>query len=462
MASYLTIADAAAALRSGEVTSVELTKAAFAAADRLDPTLGVYISRFDEPALAAAQTADDELAGGLDRGPLHGIPLGVKDIIATDEGPTTAQSLILDRSWGEQGDAPVVARLRAAGAVITGKTTTYEFAIGVPDPAKPFPIPRNPWNTDCTPGGSSAGTGAGVAGGLFLGGLGTDTGGSVRWPAACCGISGLKQTFGRVPKYGCVPLGYSYDNIGPMARSAYDCALMLQVMAGHDSRDACSVDLPVPDYVTGLTGSLAGVRIGIDMLAAETDPALVGLLEAATAVLADAGATVTPVTIPMYSVLKDAAFQGFLAEAFAYHKDDLASRWFDYGAAARMALGAGAFVSGADYVQAQRVRRVGQRLLADLFTEIDLLITPTVAGGAMPIEGLDLSAIIDSVHTPTWNATGHPALALPVGFTATGLPLSMQIVGRPFEEAAVLGAGHAYQQRTDWHRTVPPMAAVAA
>ena len=189
----------------------------------------------DASALDEARQADADFANGIDRGPLQGIPLGIKDIIATDNAPTTAQSLVLDPTWGDQGDAPVVARLRAAGAVITGKTSTMEFATGLPDADKPFPVPRNPWNTDHWPGGSSSGTGAGVAAGLFLGGLGTDTGGSIRGPAAYCAISGLKPTFGRVPKSGCVPLGYSLDHIGPMARSARDCAAMLQIIAGYDA-----------------------------------------------------------------------------------------------------------------------------------------------------------------------------------------------------------------------------------
>jgi aspartyl-tRNA(Asn)/glutamyl-tRNA(Gln) amidotransferase subunit A len=336
-----------------------------------------------------------------------------------------------------------------------------EFAIGIPDPEKPFPVPRNPWDVQTWPGGSSSGTGSGIAAGMFLGGLGTDTGGSIRMPAAYCGISGLKPTFGRVPKYGCVPLGYSYDNIGPMARSAYDCAVMLRALAGHDARDACSVDLPVPDYPAELTGSLAGVRIGVDLLEAEavglTDPALAGAMQTALAVLADAGAVVKPVTIPLYRELKEANRIGRTAEAFAYHRHDLATRWSDYGADTRLALGAGALVSGADYVQSQRVRRVGQRLIAELLTEVDLIVTPTAAGGALRFDELSAETFGASMHTRIWNAVGNPALAVPVGFTDGGLPLSMQIVGRPFEETTVLNAGHAYQQRTAWHLEVSPL-----
>jgi Asp-tRNA(Asn)/Glu-tRNA(Gln) amidotransferase A subunit family amidase len=461
---YVTITDAAAALRAGQTTSVELTQAAFAVADAHDAELGVYLSRFDETALAAAATADAELVAGIDKGPLHGIPLGVKDIIATDEGVTTAQSLVLDRSWGEQGDAPVVARLRAAGAVITGKTSTMEYAIGIPDPEKPFPIPRNPWNPEHYPGGSSSGTGGGVAAGMFLGGLGTDTGGSIRFPATNCGITGLKQTFGRVPKYGCVPLGYSYDHIGPMARSAADCAAMLAVLAGHDSRDATSVDRAVDDYTIGLTGSLDGLRIGLDPLldrSALTVPELAEVLDAAVAELRAAGAAVVPVELPLYAELTTTTMVGMAAEAYAYHRPDLQTRWYDYGAGTRMAVSAGALIPAGDYVQAQRVRRVGQRKIAELFAEVDLIVTPTSACGGLKLEKLTFDDIIDSLHTPYWNALGNPAMSVPMGFTTDGLPLGLQIIGRPFDEAAVLAAGHAYQQRTSWHLRVPELVAHA-
>jgi aspartyl-tRNA(Asn)/glutamyl-tRNA(Gln) amidotransferase subunit A len=205
----LSITEAAAKLRDGSLTSVELTSAVLARADAYDGEVGSYLARFDEQALAAAATADSDLAKGVDRGPLQGIPLGVKDIIAAADGPTTANSLVLDPAWGAGKDAPVVSRLKSAGAVITGKLTTMEFAIGSPDPTKPFPLPRNPWDTKTWPGGSSSGTGSGVAAGFILGGLGTDTGGSIRIPAAFCGVSGLMPTFGRVPKSGCTPLGYS-------------------------------------------------------------------------------------------------------------------------------------------------------------------------------------------------------------------------------------------------------------
>lgn len=455
-----TISAALAALRSGEVTATALLDEAIAAADAHDDALGIYLARFDDPAREAAAAADAVYAAGDPAGPLLGIPLGIKDIITSVEGPTTAQSLVHDASWGDQADAPVVARLRAAGGVITGKTTTMEFATGVPDPSKPFPIPRNPWNPDHWTGGSSSGTGNGVATGAMLGGLGTDTGGSIRIPAAFCGISGIKASFGRVPKSGCVPLGYSLDNIGPMARSARDCAIMLAVLAGYDASDPSAADEPVPDYEAALTGDLTGLRIGIDTLAeyrrADQDPRLGELLDAALGVLTARGATVVPVQLPYYRELTAATGITSRSEAFAYHAPDLRTRWPDYFAATRQGVGIAPAYSGADYVQAQRVRRLGQRELAGLFGTVDLIVTPTASVEAFTVDGLgEMTERFRAMHTSYWNAVGNPALSVPMGFGANGLPLGLQVVGRPFDEATVLRAGDAYQQETDWHLREP-------
>jgi aspartyl-tRNA(Asn)/glutamyl-tRNA(Gln) amidotransferase subunit A len=461
--SYDSISEAGAALRAGEVTSVGLTEAAFAAADAYNDVLGVLLRRLDETALEAADKADAELAAGIDRGPLHGIPLGIKDILATIEAPATAQSLVLDPAWSHQlTDAPVVARLRAAGSVLVGKTTTNEFAIGHPDPAKPFPIPRNPWNPAYSPGGSSAGAGAGVPAGMFLGGLGTDTGGSVRMPAAFCGISGLKATFGRVPKSGCAPLAYTLDGIGPMARTARDCALMLSVMAGLDLSDPYCADEPVDDYTNALTGDLTGLRIGIDRTswsAGVLDPAFPALYEAAIAVLESAGATVVPVELPLYNDLVTAQWVTMAAESAAYHRPDLGDRWFDYGVGARNYFAAGATYSAMDYIQAQRIRRFGQEAVAELFADVDVVVDPASTMPAWVIADVDpvRPMGVSGLHMQYWNAVGNPSLSVPIGFNGDGMPMAMQLNGRPFEESTVLRAGDAYQQRTDWHLRRPPL-----
>jgi aspartyl-tRNA(Asn)/glutamyl-tRNA(Gln) amidotransferase subunit A len=460
----LTITEAAAALRAGELSSVELTQTMFGRADRLDATLGVYLKRMDESALKEAAQADADFAAGIDRGPLQGIPLGIKDIIATDNAPTTAQSLVLDPAWGDQGDAPVIARLRAAGAVISGKTTTMEFATGLPDAAKPFPVPRNPWNADHWPGGSSSGTGSGVAAGLFLGGLGTDTGGSIRGPAAYCAISGLKQTFGRVPKSGCVPLGFSLDHIGPMARSARDCAVMLQVIAGYDASDPTCKDVPVPDYLEALIGDLAGLKIAVERehhtRVAGVLPEAVDAFESAVGVLEGAGASTVEVSIPHYDEITFAGRVNSRCEGAAFHLVDLRNRWTAYGVHTRSAVASAVMYSAADVVQAQRVRQYGKTVMRELMRPLDVLITLSRGSGAPAIEGLTFESYSTvPSFTSIWNALGMPALCIPMGFTNDGLPLSLQIVGKPFDEATVLRVGDAFQQLTDWHLRVPPIAA---
>jgi aspartyl-tRNA(Asn)/glutamyl-tRNA(Gln) amidotransferase subunit A len=463
----LTVTETAARLRSGELTSLQLTQHMLEQADRLDGRLGSYLARFDEAALTAAERADDELGRGIDRGPFQGIPVGIKDILAVKDGPTTAQSLILDPAWGEGKDAPVVARLREAGAVIMGKTTTMEFATGLPDPTKPFPLPRNPWNLEHWTGGSSSGTGNGVAAGFFLAGIGTDTGGSIRGPSAFCGISGLKPTFGRVPKSGCTPLGYSLDHIGPMARSARDCAAMLSVVAGYDPSDECCAQRPVDDYLAALNGSLSGVRVGVERahhFPEQADPALRETFESAVAVLGDLGATLVEVELPFYEELRVASMLTSRAEAMAYHLPDLQSRWGDYFAATRLGLARGALATGADYVQAQRVRRMVKGRLAELFQTVDLIVGPTAPTAATSYADLP-ARMFDSAmrqnFTSFWNAVGQPALAVPMGFNRPGLPLSLQIAGRPFEEGLVLRAGDAYQVATTWHLQVAPMVTAA-
>jgi aspartyl-tRNA(Asn)/glutamyl-tRNA(Gln) amidotransferase subunit A len=464
----LTLTDAAAALREREVSAVELLEASIARADAHDGDgdcgLGVYLHRFDEEARGWAQAADDAFAAGVDQGPLQGIPVGVKDILAMAEGPTTAQSLILDRAWGAGKDAIVVERLKAAGAVITGKVSTMEFAIGMPDRDKPFPLPRNPWDPETWPGGSSSGTGAGVAAGMFLAGIGTDTGGSIRIPAAFCGVSGLMPTFGRVPNAGCVPLGFSLDHIGPLARSARDCGAMLSAFAGGDPRDTYAVDRPVDDDLGGPgSGALDGVRVGVvrqDQFGDVDDPAARAAFEAAVEALASRGADVVEIVLPHWGEALAAQWVTMVCEALAYHRDDLSSRWGDYFAGTRGMVGLGALFSAADFVQAQRARRVIQRELAKLFAQVDVIATPAATAGAPTYAALaerDIADLLGTIRTSYWDLPGNPVLVVPMGFTDGGLPLSLQLAARPFEEALLVRTGDAFQQATDWHLRVPPL-----
>ena len=459
-----TIEKAIQDLASGRVTSCELVETALTNADQLDGTLGVFMDRYEESARKAAQSIDEARSRGEEVGPLGGIPLGIKDIITTLEGPTTAQSLVFDPS-SFRGDATVVARLREAGAIIVGKTTTMEFAIGTPDVDKPFPIPRNPWDIGTWPGGSSSGTGAGVASEMFLGGLGTDTGGSIRLPAANCGITGLKPTFGRVPKDGCAPLGFSLDHIGPMARSAYDCALMLNTMAGYGPHDVSAADVETVDYTAQLDADLTGMRIGIDRLekyysdlSAVTE--LVDGFTGLESALRARGAEVVQVTQPFRDEVSAAAMILMITEGFAYHRNDLRDRWDDYSRGLRDCLAMAPFYSAADVIQAQRVRRVGVKAVAQLFDDVDVVISPTTTAGAMTFAQVE--TMWDgpaSLHmTGYWNGCGNPSMAVPFGFTESGLPISVEIAGKPYDEATVLKVGHAFQQETDFHLRQAPMA----
>ncbi len=460
----LTLNDAAEALRDGRVSSVDLTMSCIEASDKLDEALGTFLHRTTDPALSAARAADADFAAGIDRGPLQGIPFAIKDIFATADAPTTAQSRVLDPAWGAQGDALVVARVRDAGAVLLGKTTTMEFAFGLPDATQPFPVPRNPWNTGAWAGGSSSGNASGVAAGLFFGSIGSDTGGSIRLPSAFCGITGLKPTYGRVPKTGTVPLAWTLDHVGPMCRSAHDCAIVLNAIAGNDPADTFSSPAPTDDYVAGLGGSLEGLRMGVDRalpskgIQAPPDPAAVALFEIALEQLVAAGATVVEVSIDGYEAMNEAVTATLFCESFAYHKRNLQQRWAEYGRFTRQMLTFGAFFSGDDYVQAQRVRRAVRREIDRIFGDVDAIAMLTAGAGAPAAEGLDfVSALGLPAYTPFWNGSGLPALSVPIGFTDAGMPIGMQIGGRAFDEATVLRVGDAYQQRTDWHLRVPPV-----
>jgi aspartyl-tRNA(Asn)/glutamyl-tRNA(Gln) amidotransferase subunit A len=455
-----TIQEAAAALRAGDVSSVALTEASLARVHDLNDTVGAFILVTDDIALEGARQADADFAAGVDRGPLQGIPFALKDILATKDAPTTANSLVLDPKWGEGYDSVTTERVRDAGAVLTGKLVLSEFALGQPDPEKPFPIPRNPWALDRTPGGSSSGTGIAVATGMVLGGIGTDTGGSVRFPAAYCGHTGLKVSYGRVPKWGCAPLGYTLDSIGPMARSSWDCAAILNVIAGHDPRDVTASEVPADDYLVGIEDGVRGLKIGVpteyffDHPA--IDPEQKASTEAVIAQLRDLGAEVIEVRLPHSAEAKEANTMTMLIEAFSYHRMDMATRWTDYGKGVRNMIGRGALLNAADYVQAQRFRSYYAKEAAKVMAQVDVLITPTVIEPAQVTAEMDMTKRMTMPsYSGPFNLLGYPGLAIPSGFSSGGLPLSTQIVGAPFAEALVLRAGHAYQQVTDFHLQAP-------
>lgn len=462
----ITIAEAAAALREGKLTSKALTQGMLDRANELDSKLGVYITRMDATALAAAEATDADFAKGIDRGPLQGIPLGIKDILATDDAPTTAQSLVLDPEWGEQGDGPVMERLRGAGAVIIGKTTTMEFACGQPDSEKPFPIPRNPWNTEYWTGGSSSGTGGGIAAGLFLGGMGTDTGGSVRGPAAFCGISGIRQTFGRVPKSGCTQNGFSLDTIGPLARSAWDVAALLEVMAGYDETDINSSAHPVDSYTAGLDGNVEGLRIGMvrqDFIegAEGVLPETVAAFDGFAKTMSEAGAKVSDVVVPYAKEMVIAHAVNNAAEKSGIYLKRMQEHWSDWGRYTRVGGPTiGLFFSTTDFIQCLRMRRYAQKIVRGIFEDYDVLVTPTAPGTAPKLADMGYPKSFGNMlgmNTGIWSLVGLPTLAIPAGFADTGLPLSLQLTGRAFEESTVFKAGDAFQRLTDFHTQLSPV-----
>jgi aspartyl-tRNA(Asn)/glutamyl-tRNA(Gln) amidotransferase subunit A len=454
-----TIAAAAEALRRGTVTSEALTARALAISAEHDPQRGAYVVRTEDVAVAEARRADEDFARGIDRGPLQGIPFAVKDLIFTELAPTTAQSRVAPAQPSPPCDAEVVRRLRAGGAVFTGKTTLMEYAVGFPPPDGPFPMPRNPWALDRWPGGSSSGSASGVASDMFLLGVGTDTGGSLRVPAALCGVTGFKPTFGLVPLSGVVPFASALDHVGPIARTAHDCALALDVMAGHFPADPYSVDAPIPSVAASLAepADLTGLRIGVvrdQHISTSTDPAVVGRFDDAVEALAKLGADLREVTIPHYDAVRVAAQALVVSQSLAHHLPNLQTRWHDFLPDTRAFLAWGSFVSGVDYVHAERVRRLGQHALSRVFERVDALVSPTVDAPAPTFDAIaenGPAALGTLMHTPYWNAVGNPALAVPMGTDPAGLPVSLHVAGRPFDDATVLRVGRAYQTVTTWH-----------
>ena len=446
-------------IRSGEITATRLAEACLDRIARHDGRLDSFVTVTPETAVAQAAKADRELAAGCDRGPFHGIPYALKDNVDTAGIRSSSHSKIFaDRVPTE--DATVAAKLREAGGVLIGKTATFEFAIGGPAWDLPWPPARNPWNRDYLPGGSSSGSGAAVGAGFVPGALGTDTGGSIRWPAAMCGIVGFKPTYGRVSRRGVHPNTYSLDHCGPMTRTVADCALMLGAMAGHDPLDPGSIDEPVPDYAAASSGEIAGLRIGLvrDWYAEDGHPEVVDAVDAAVDMLRSLGASVEETRLDPLQDYVDAKTTISVSELYAVHEGDLKTRPGDFGRQLRSRVVAGALIRAEDYVQALRWRtELVTRAMAS-FRRFDLLVT---AGWLAPADPADPSGVDffkkRLLVTMPFSLTGMPALCLPCGFSRSGLPLSLQIGGKPFDEATVLRVGQAYQQATAWHLARPTL-----
>lgn len=456
-----TLAQAARLIAAGAVSPVELTEAALTRAAALNDRLAAFIEITGDRARVAAARAEREIKGGRRRGRLHGIPYGLKDIYDAAGLRTTAHSrLLLDNVAAE--DAETTARLEAAGMVLIGKLATHEFATGGPAWDLPFPPARNPWNPAHFTGGSSSGSGAAVAAGILPLAMGSDTGGSIRLPAAYCGTVGLKPTYGRVSRRGVAPLCYSLDTAGPLTWTIEDAALALQALAGHDPRDPGSADVPVPDYLAEVRQGIAGLRIGYAR--SFNDDGKVGAEQAAALdrvaeVLKGLGAEVIEVTLPPNDHFQACARTISHSESFAIHAKDLQTRPEMYARVTRERLSLGAFVTARQYVQAQRLRRILTRRVDTLFEHCDALLTAIIPGPAPMLEQTDTNPWRNPQPLASvFNVTGHPCVALPCGFAANGLPLSAQFVSRAFDEATVLRVGHAYEQAAQWIAKRPALA----
>jgi len=461
-AHWMTAHAAAAAIANKKMSPVELVKALLDRIERLNPRLNVFIRVDADAALNAARAAEAEAAQGRLRGALHGVPIGIKDIIDVAGLPTTCHSKVLENNVAT-ADAECVARLRSSGAIILGKLSTHEFAIGGPSFDLPWPPARNPWNPAHHPGGSSSGSGSGLAAGLFPMALGTDTGGSVRNPASACAVVGTKPTYGLVSRRGVFPLAFTLDHVGPMTRTVKDNALMLGALAGHDPLDPASVPSPQKgDYIKAVEHGVRGLRIGFVRHFHEkdvpADPEIVAALDRVALTLRSEGAEVIDVKLP---ALEDfAAVNRVLlqSEAWSIHSERLKDRPGDYGRLTRRRLMSGAFMGSGDYVLASRRRSQMIGEVEAVLRQVDILLC---ASSMDPPCRIDQPEAIERTYmrqarTP-FNVTGHPALAMPTGLSREGLPLAVQFVARYFDEATLFRVARAWERAAGTDALHPPL-----
>ncbi|MBO0711665.1 MAG: amidase [Acetobacteraceae bacterium] len=462
---FLTIADASRLIAERKLSPVELTTACLARIETRNPTLHAFIHQTPERALADARASEQRIMRGESLGRLEGIPIAHKDIFATAAIPTTGHSKQL-LNWVPERDATSVRRLALSGTVMLGKLATHEFAFGGPSFDLPFPPARNPWNPEHFTAGSSSGTGAAVAAGLILGGTGSDTGGSIRGPAALCGIAGIKPTYGLISRAGILPLAFTLDHAGPLAWTAEDCALLLQGMAGHDPADPASSRQTVPDFTAELDDGAKGLRIGVVRHFFETDnPASAATragIEAALDTFRAMGASVRDVTLSPLADWHACGFLIMIVEAYAVHEPWLKRSFADYGELFRDRVALGGLVRAADYVQALRRRRRLCAEMADAMADLDILITAAQPAEAPRIADVPKWATLDRPNfTVPFNVTGYPAISVCTGFGEGGLPVAMQLAAKPFSEPSLFRAAHAYETATDWRNRRPDLARAA-
>lgn len=466
----LTIASAARALRDRAYSPLQLTQAYLRRIEQLNPTVNAYVTVTAQRALEDAQRATDEFAAGAVRGPLHGIPIAHKDLYET-AGIRTTGGAKIHADHIPAADCTVARKLREAGTILLGKLNTHEYAYGVTTNNPHYGATRNPWNLDHIPAGSSGGSGAAIAAGMAAAATGSDTGGSIRMPASVCGVVGLKPTYGRVSKAGVLPLSWRFDHAGPLTRTVEDAALVMNVIAGYDPCDPASVRLPCADFTAALGEGLRGLRIGVPRgyFFARLQDDVAAALEQAIAVAVQLGAQVQDVDIPGIDEALSGTFVSVLAEAQHIHAAALRDRPEDFGLDVLDIL-TSYYPSTADLMAGQRAVEALTVVMRRLLESVDLLLTPTTPITA-PRIGQDAVYYGNSEEsvmgamircTAPFNTTHLPALSLPCGFDRNGLPIGLQIAGRPFDEATVLRAGHAYEQATQWHLRTPDLSSIGA
>ncbi|WP_245572790.1 amidase [Lichenihabitans psoromatis] len=457
---FAELTEVSAQVQAGAVSPVALTEAMLERIAAKDGALHSDERLMPESALAEAALAEAEIARGVVRGPLHGVPLAVKDLCWTADAPTAA-GMALHRGFMAPEDGTVVARLRAAGAIILGKLAMTEGAYAGYHPD--MTVPLNPWDVEAWPGTSSSGSGAATAAGLCYGSIGSDTGGSIRFPSAANGLTGIKPTWGRVSRYGAFELGGTLDNLGPMTRSARDAAAMLGVIAGYDAKDPTSLRAAVPDYLAGIDGGVAGLRIGLAprWMAEGTDAPAMAAIEEARRTLVDLGATMVEIDFPdSRQVLQD-WFPLCAVEAAVAHEATFPSRRADYGVILAQFLDIATDVTAAD-MQKIALRRLAFRGEVEAAMDgIDLLLVPVQGMSGPTMADILTAAEADAViadllrFSSAFNMTGQPTITLPAGVTSNGRPVGVQLVGRHLDEALLCRAGHAFQSVTDWHKRHP-------
>jgi aspartyl-tRNA(Asn)/glutamyl-tRNA(Gln) amidotransferase subunit A len=462
-----TLTGLAARIRTREISPVEAIEACLAQIDAVGPRLHAFVRVDAESALRTARIREAEAKAGRSHGPLHGVPLAHKDLFAADGGGASCGTAFPEYFRAER-TATVLSRLEAAGAVTLGRLNLSELALGPFGDNAHHGDAETPWRPGHAAGGSSSGSGAAVGARLVYGALGTDTGGSIRLPAACCGVVGLKPTYGRVSRAGAMPLSWSLDHVGPLARTVQDAAILLGVIAGADAADATASARPVPDYVAGLDRPIAGLRVGVpDRYYWEgLDDEVRAAVRTAIDGLGGLGATVQDCALPDPTLLNDLANVIARSESAAVHARIARESPHALQPAVRARLEVGFHVSAHDYLQAMRLRaRATRAFVAEVFSRVDLVVAPTIPEPAPALAAAKAGPPAEVVRrmgrfsrlTRPWNALGLPVLSVPCGFTADGRPLGLQLVGRPFDEVTVLRAGHAYEQAAGWWRRRPPL-----